>query len=512
MNLSYTMPQLPDDTDEPKKFNRLLKMKKEHSFVYSMMRIHSHRWQAITFRTIILTLIVLDVIAFVLETVHRFHDDYHFYFEILEAVSSIVFLIEYILRVMTIPESKQNENKSPYVSRWEWILSLESLIDLLCFTPWFVEVIFAVNLPNLSPLRAIRLFKLIKAQSVGHSFDVLARVVYYNSDILATALIICVVLMLLLSSLLYYFRPPADFGFEEDFSSIPRTMYVSIMMLTGQGGPEGALPWYTKGIVLVCAVFAVGLFAIFASMLTWGFEQEAERLMIKRHDRQQRVLQQKAQILISGQSYENVDFDLSSESSEDEFHEWKEYEDVVVGSDSDSERSEEVQSNILTPEELSRASRLFSMLDTTEDLKITTDELAMITPSEEQSEDLMNAIDPDNDGYTTAEDFIAWLNSVKTRQRKVFGFLLKQMEDAAKRNQKRGQREQRRSRSASTSSTLRPTKEIGARDSESEAGQLFSGAASSLAETLRALQQEAEQLRERNRQLEESIDKLKSDT
>lgn len=35
---------------------------------------------------------------------------------------------------------------------------------------------------------------------------------------------------------------------------------------------------YTKGVVLLTGVFSIGMFAIPASMLTWGFEAEAERV------------------------------------------------------------------------------------------------------------------------------------------------------------------------------------------------------------------------------------------
>ena len=59
-------------------------------------------------------------------------------------------------------------------------------------------------------------------------------------------------------------------------------------MLTGQGEPEGALPWYTKLVVAITAVFSVAVFAIPASMLTWGFEAEAARLMAKSRERRLR--------------------------------------------------------------------------------------------------------------------------------------------------------------------------------------------------------------------------------
>ena len=102
------------------------------------------------------------------------------------------------------------------------------------------------------------------------------RVIYYNGEILYVAFNMCVFLVLITSVLMYYLRPqdPED---AEAFQSLSATMYLSAMMLTGQGGPDGYLPWYTKGIVLVTGFFSVAMFAIPASMLTWGFEAEAER-------------------------------------------------------------------------------------------------------------------------------------------------------------------------------------------------------------------------------------------
>ena len=76
--------------------------------------------------------------------------------------------------------------------------------------------------------------------------------------------------------LLYVLRPEHDE--EHDFGSIAATLYLSTLMLTGQGGPGGDLPWYTKSVVLLTSVFSVAIFAIPASMLTWGFEAEAERM------------------------------------------------------------------------------------------------------------------------------------------------------------------------------------------------------------------------------------------
>ena len=84
---------------------------------------------------------------------------------------------------------------------------------------------------------------------------------------------------------MYYLRPRGkDVDLVDDpsdFESIAKTMVLSTLMLTGQGGPSGDLPWYTQCVVLLTGVFSVAMFAIPASMLTWGFEAEAERLGAK---------------------------------------------------------------------------------------------------------------------------------------------------------------------------------------------------------------------------------------
>ena len=90
-------------------------------------------------------------------------------------------------------------------------------------------------------------------------------------------------LVLFTSSLLYYSGDGAE-GFE----SIPATMYLSILMLTGQGEPDGELTTLLKSLCAFTAIFSVAMVAIPASMLTFGFEIEAQRLVLKRRERRLR--------------------------------------------------------------------------------------------------------------------------------------------------------------------------------------------------------------------------------
>ena len=104
-------------------------------------------------------------------------------------------------------------------------------------------------------------------------------------------------------------------------------------MLTGQGGPDSEnLPWYTKAIVLLTAVFSVAMFAIPASMLTWGFEAEAER-MAKRA-RKMATLSNRTEST-DFTSDEETDSSYDSGYSTDE-----EYFRIIAGEDSDDSDGE----------------------------------------------------------------------------------------------------------------------------------------------------------------------------
>jgi hypothetical protein len=106
-------------------------------------------------------------------------------------------------------------------------------------------------------------------------------------------------------------------------------MYLSTLMLTGQGGPEGDLPWYTKGVVLLTGVFSIGMFAIPASMLTWGFEAEAERIA------------KLAYLKSAKNASERTENDNWSYSSED-YSTDEEYRKIIAGGDdSDDDGSDE---------------------------------------------------------------------------------------------------------------------------------------------------------------------------
>jgi voltage-gated potassium channel len=238
------------------------------SFLYTMLNPRSSAWQAVIFKWFITMVIVADLIGFILSTEPNLTEPQQRIFSTWEAVTSYIFLSEYILRLITVTESHKYGSMGPIMGRLRYCITGSALIDLVATAPYFLERFTGWDLPTLTYVRSFRLLRILKTESFSEASKSVYRVFKYNSEILYVALCIGVGMVLFTSVLMYYTRPKD----HEQFQSLSSTIYLSTLMLTGQGGPDGQLPWYTSAVVLLTGVFSIGMFAIPASMLTWGFE------------------------------------------------------------------------------------------------------------------------------------------------------------------------------------------------------------------------------------------------
>ena len=273
-------PRTSTTTSDPKKKHP---HHTKHSWLYVLLHSHSRHPHALLYQTFISNLIVADVLFFVASTDQRWKTAHPelFYYE--EGLVSTVFLVEYLCRIYVAPEAHEYHHNTSNIwrARWDYMTTPAAIVDAMAAVPFFLELPTGLSLPNLTWLRFFRLLRILKTKSYVQSMETVWRVIYYNREILTVALNMCCLLVLTTSVLMYYLRPRHNDNDNndngDDFSSLLSTMYLSAMMLTGQGQPQGELPWYTKGVVLLTGIFSVAMFAIPASMLTWGFEAEAER-------------------------------------------------------------------------------------------------------------------------------------------------------------------------------------------------------------------------------------------
>jgi len=247
----------------------------ERSWLYLTLDPKSNSSSAKFYKYSMSALILLNMFVFVISTDDSINDQYSGLFYIVEGVTSVLFLIDYVCRVIVITEHKhfsdpvwgryatsdeitvtvgrfrvlsdqtQKLNKTTFLlDRINYLLTPIAVVDAISTFPFFLEIIFSTNLPLTTPLRLFRLTRILKTETVSDAISSAWRVIVFNKDILVVALILCLILTLITSTLLYYFQPKHK-GHQE-FESIPATIFLSVLMLTGQGGPDGDLPWYTK--------------------------------------------------------------------------------------------------------------------------------------------------------------------------------------------------------------------------------------------------------------------------
>mmetsp|Transcript_26997 Transcript_26997/g.41419 ORF Transcript_26997/g.41419 Transcript_26997/m.41419 type:complete len:475 (-) Transcript_26997:446-1870(-) len=293
-----------------------------HSWLYSLLNPKSCQPHAVVFKHVISVVIIFDLVSFIFSTEPTLKD-YHIFY-VIEGFTSTIFLLEYIARIITITEKKKYGTLGPIAGRLRYMMSFSAIVDACATLPFFIELLFQLQLPRLTYLRFFRLLRILKTESFSKAMDSLVRVIYYNGEILYVALILGIFLVMFTGILLYYLRPKDDP--DGYFRSIGTTMYVSTLMLTGQGGPEtNDLPWYTKSIVLMTGVFSIGMFAIPASMLTWGFEAEAQRVAARTKRRMRRGYYSSTSSSSNGED----DDDISTSSQE--------YLNIIAGDEDDDE-------------------------------------------------------------------------------------------------------------------------------------------------------------------------------
>jgi hypothetical protein len=177
------------------------------SLLFTLLNPRSRQWQAIWFKSFISTVILVDLIIFVLSTEPNLSDEQKTLCHTWEGATSTIFLIEYLARIYAVIEAKKYGEFGPFWGRVHFVTNMASIVDALAILPFFLELVTGWNLPTLTFLRAFRLLRILKTNGMVRATDAVYRVIYYNRQILYVALFVCIFMILVTSVLMYYLRP-----------------------------------------------------------------------------------------------------------------------------------------------------------------------------------------------------------------------------------------------------------------------------------------------------------------
>ncbi|HWQ19268.1 MAG TPA: ion transporter [Methanotrichaceae archaeon] len=224
------------------------------------------------FDPFIMTLIVLNVVAVILETVSWLYLPYKTAFHIFDIFSVAIFSIEYCLRIWTC--SVDPRYRDPLTGRIRFALTPMAIVDLVAILPFYLPLI----LPEMRFIRVVRLFRVFRILKIARytdSLNTFANVFRSKREDLTITLFAIVVLLVIASSLMYQAENQAQ---PEKFTSIPAAMWWGVVTLATIGyGDVYPITPIGKLIGSIVIFLGIALFALPTGIFASGFVEELDR-------------------------------------------------------------------------------------------------------------------------------------------------------------------------------------------------------------------------------------------
>jgi len=217
-------------------------------------------------------LIIANILSVILETMPGVGSRMSGVLESFEALSVVVFAVEYALRLWscTVQEAYRRAG-----GRLRFALTPLAVVDLAVIVPALLPWDFFVDLRFARILRLMRLLRVFKMARYSKAVRLFVQVLEAKRADLGVIALLLGLLVVLASSSMYFAEHQAQ---PQVFSSIPASMWWSVQTLTTVGyGDIYPITPFGKLLGTGIALMGIGLFALPAGILAAGFAEEIER-------------------------------------------------------------------------------------------------------------------------------------------------------------------------------------------------------------------------------------------
>ena len=199
------------------------------------------------FDLILLILIIISVIGVILNSDSRIEEKYGNLLYITEWIFTILFTIEYILRVY----SAKNRRK--------YIFSFMGIVDLLAIIPTYLMFIYPPirYLLDIRVIRLIRIFRVLKLNNYVKGAYTMQIALRSSRPKIIVFLLSVSIVVILVGTLMYIIEGP-----ENGFNNIANSIYWAVITLTTVGYGN-IVPATAMGKVLASCIMILG-YAIIA--------------------------------------------------------------------------------------------------------------------------------------------------------------------------------------------------------------------------------------------------------
>jgi voltage-gated potassium channel len=222
-------------------------------------RLHNTIYESNTtagkaFDIVLLMLIIGSIVVVMLDSVESYHKEYGRLFVIMEWTFTILFTLEYILRLISIQKP------------WLYVISFLGLVDLLAIIPSYLSIFFvgAQSLLVLRALRLLRVFRIFKLTHFLTEMEFLKIALAGSLKKISIFMLVVLSLVIILGSVMYLVEKG-----ENGFDSIPESIYWAIVTITtvGYGDISPVTPW-GKFIASIMMFIGYGIIAVPTGIVT----------------------------------------------------------------------------------------------------------------------------------------------------------------------------------------------------------------------------------------------------
>ncbi len=215
------------------------------------------------FDIVLIYMILFSVLIVVLDSVNYLSSNYSVYFITIEWVLTILFTVEYGLRIYSSP------------NRWRYVFSYYGIVDLVAIIPTYLSLFVGgiSYLLIIRLLRVLRIFRILKLVRYLSEVNVLVRSLAMSRRKIFIFFSVVLVLATIFGSLMFIIEGP-----ENGFTSIPKSIYWTIVTITTVGYGD-ITPHTILGQVIAALVMLTGysIIAVPTGIFTAEIAQEIQR-------------------------------------------------------------------------------------------------------------------------------------------------------------------------------------------------------------------------------------------
>jgi len=215
------------------------------------------------FDLLLIVSILLNVLVVMLDSVESMHAEYGELFRVLAWLFTILFTVEYVLRLLCVTNPVR------------YAISFFGVVDFVAIFPAYVGLLFfrTLSLSVVRVLRVLRVFRVLRLPQFTREAAFLSASLYASRRKIAVFLLTVLTLVVIIGTLMYMIESHGS-----GFTSIPVSVYWAIVTLTTVGygdiSPQTSLGQFLASIVMI---LGYSIIAIPTGIVTVDWAQNHSR-------------------------------------------------------------------------------------------------------------------------------------------------------------------------------------------------------------------------------------------